>query len=161
VIYANALYAIISHGKDGKGSYKHLNGTLTSCDATALDKENCDSDIVIIDTAPNNSSIAANFYDDYVVWAPKYLLGISAAGSSPTTATALGYQLVNGTACNGASSCSATCPGGKVLIGGGCRGTNGSHVHPEDLYPFSTTQWRCRTAGAVTTLQAYAICITQ
>ncbi len=60
-------WVIVSHGKDGKGSYNY-NGSLKACSST-LDQENCDDDNTFIDTPYNPSS--TNAFDDYVLWKTK------------------------------------------------------------------------------------------
>ena len=63
-------YALISHGRDKKGSYNKSGIAFgTVCDGTSEDKENCDNnDSIVIDSPINKSEIAANHFDDIVHW---------------------------------------------------------------------------------------------
>lgn len=84
----NASYIVISHGPDGRGAYpanatalpsnKLCNTSATansspppctsSASTTCIDIENCNNDGVFFDTTYNDGSIAASYFDDYVVW---------------------------------------------------------------------------------------------
>ncbi|MFZ4540573.1 MAG: type II secretion system protein [Rickettsiales bacterium] len=86
---AGASYSIVSHGPDGRGAYP-VNGTAvpsgklcntsaaansspapctSNATTTCIDIQNCSgSDNNIYDTDYNTSSIAAEYFDDYVVW---------------------------------------------------------------------------------------------
>ncbi len=61
-------YAVISHGKDGRGAYNDKGILVTACGSTTKDSENCDGDAVVIDMRVMDSSTAANNYFDYVRW---------------------------------------------------------------------------------------------
>ncbi len=64
-----AIYVIASLGETGKGATGHESLTIDdACDSTNLDKENCDDDGVFIDDRVNNGDVAANFFDDYIIW---------------------------------------------------------------------------------------------
>lgn len=63
-------YVLVSHGKDGRGSYT-INGPANgkTCGSTSLDSENCDANIVFMDTEMNDmTSVDADVYDDYIAW---------------------------------------------------------------------------------------------
>jgi alpha-tubulin suppressor-like RCC1 family protein/type II secretory pathway pseudopilin PulG len=62
------IFALISHGEDGNGAYLSDSATQTACGATSKDKENCNNNATFMDDRPSQSSIAANYYDDFVVW---------------------------------------------------------------------------------------------
>jgi prepilin-type N-terminal cleavage/methylation domain-containing protein len=61
-------YAIISHGKDGRGAYNDKAVLVTACGATTKDAENCDGDAVVTDMRIMDSKTAASNYFDYVRW---------------------------------------------------------------------------------------------
>jgi prepilin-type N-terminal cleavage/methylation domain-containing protein len=79
-------YALVSHGKNGKGAANRLGTVTTACDNAAKDGENCNNDAVIRDTDIQDGTIAANYYDDFVRWKEMDALGASsaAAGASST-----------------------------------------------------------------------------
>lgn len=68
-VSTKAVFALISHGKDGAGSYVTQTGTLTTCNTGNRDGENCDTDD-IFKTSPvkTNAQTAADNFDDIVVW---------------------------------------------------------------------------------------------
>lgn len=69
VIVNTGAFVVVSHGYDGLGAYRFSSGTLLgSCNATNLDKENCNWDRVFIDGTYNKGAIAANYFDDFVRW---------------------------------------------------------------------------------------------
>ncbi len=82
-------YAIVSHGKDGKGAISRAgtipNGCTDGAATPTLDDENCDNDAIILDTRINDSnSITANYYDDIVRWRTKHFM-LPAKGSALIT----------------------------------------------------------------------------
>jgi prepilin-type N-terminal cleavage/methylation domain-containing protein len=68
----NAAFVIISLGPSGKGGTNFKSGAANDdgCDAANLDGENCDytTDAKIIKAPFNNGSVAASFFDDFVMW---------------------------------------------------------------------------------------------
>jgi prepilin-type N-terminal cleavage/methylation domain-containing protein len=70
---AVVAFAVISHGKDGRGAYNRKGAVLSACNATAKDGENCDGDAVVRDMRIMDSTTLANNYFDYVRWLPIYL----------------------------------------------------------------------------------------
>lgn len=71
-IITNGAFAVVSHGKDGKGAYLFSTGAATAaCDASNLDKENCDDDYTLVDAPYNDGSTAASFFDDVIRWRSK------------------------------------------------------------------------------------------
>lgn len=66
-----AIYVVVSHGPDGKGAWP-MSGTSAAVDCGASgnnDVENCDDDdFTFYDTAYNDGTTEASFFDDYVVW---------------------------------------------------------------------------------------------
>lgn len=64
---ANVIpYVVISHGKDAKGAY-NLKGTqAVACGSATKDAENCDGDVVVMDTRVQDSTTDANYFFDYV-----------------------------------------------------------------------------------------------
>lgn len=63
-------YAVISHGRDGLGAFPANGATIPAaktCSATATDGENCNDDAVFFDTAYNDGTQGALFFDDYIV----------------------------------------------------------------------------------------------
>ena len=63
-----AIFILISHGKDGKGAYDKSGTMLTACGATGADIENCNGDDIFVHSRLNRGDIAANYYDDFIVW---------------------------------------------------------------------------------------------
>lgn len=64
-----AVMAIVSHGKSRKGAYTAKTGAVSiACDATNKDGENCDGDGIFTDAVYNDGAVAANFYDDLIIW---------------------------------------------------------------------------------------------
>jgi type II secretory pathway pseudopilin PulG len=61
-------YALVSHGKDAKGAANRLGTVVYACTNATKDGENCNNDAVIRDTDLQDSTIAANYYDDFVRW---------------------------------------------------------------------------------------------
>ena len=70
---AEAGYAVLSHGKDGKGAYRELSGALkVACGASAnLDVENCDGDATFRAASYSESTVEASFFDDFIHYATK------------------------------------------------------------------------------------------
>jgi type II secretory pathway pseudopilin PulG len=57
-------YALISHGKNGNGSYNSVGSNNLACVTTVNDGENCDADAIFRKQKSDNGS--ANYYDDLV-----------------------------------------------------------------------------------------------
>lgn len=68
-----AAFALISHGKDGKGAYTRGNSIGIPCFAQpGLDNQNCDPDQVFTQTQFNDLNRgAANWFDDLIMWQDK------------------------------------------------------------------------------------------
>ena len=81
----SAAYVVMSHGETGKGATSHSSQTVqTPCDSSNPDGENCDfNDGTYRDGALKESEIAANFYDDWVVWQTRSGSLDRAANSGP------------------------------------------------------------------------------
>ena len=79
-------YALVSHGKNGGGAANRLGTVVTACNNAAKDGENCNNDATFRDIDIQDSTIAANYYDDFVRWKEMDGLGASsaAAGASST-----------------------------------------------------------------------------
>lgn len=78
-----ATFVVISHGPDGKGAYPTNGITIsTPCGSSNNnDVENCDdANMIYYDTAYNDGTDAAKFFDDYVVWSSNALNRIPTAG---------------------------------------------------------------------------------
>lgn len=74
-INTKAVYALISHGKDGAGAYVTQTGTLLTCNTGNRDGENCDTnDTFKTSTVKTKAQVASDNFDDVVVWAtnPNY-----------------------------------------------------------------------------------------
>ena len=72
-------YVIISHGKDGGGSYSRvvtpsITSPTTPCAAGALDNENCNGDSIFRDIRINDSTVNADFFFDIIRWKPIHFL---------------------------------------------------------------------------------------
>jgi len=107
---AGAVYAVVSHGADGKGGYAFNSTTQTiACTAGAIDSGNCDDgDAIFYDAAFNDGdSTSASFFDDYIIWGSNKLN--RAPVLSPTSGyTSAGYGGLSGTTCP-AGVCEAWC----------------------------------------------------
>lgn len=71
---AIVAYAVISHGKDGKGAITRSGQIPTLCTAITIDDQNCNADAVFVDSRMTDSEIAARYYDDLVLWKTKNFL---------------------------------------------------------------------------------------
>lgn len=60
-------YALVSHGKNGKGAANRQGIIVNACDNAAKDGENCNNDIIFRDVEIQDSTVAANYYDDIVL----------------------------------------------------------------------------------------------
>lgn len=86
-INSQAAYAIISAGRDRKGSYRYAVSTSEaaasdSCGTTgALDIENCILTNTAFRDAPYNDGETDMFYDDLMLWTPKFHLSSTTAAS--------------------------------------------------------------------------------
>jgi hypothetical protein len=92
----DVAYTVVSHGPDGRGAFP-LNGTAvptfkqcnnsavansspppctdnTAPNLVCVDIENCDNDSTFYDTAYNDGNIAAQYFDDYIVWGSNALM---------------------------------------------------------------------------------------
>jgi prepilin-type N-terminal cleavage/methylation domain-containing protein len=68
-IGGDALYVLISAGKNGNGAWPKQGGTRTACIAAQKDGENCNDDAVFIDTTLNDgTNTAATIFDDIIGW---------------------------------------------------------------------------------------------
>lgn len=78
-------WVVFSPGKSHKGGYVAKTGSLYSaCDGTAKDGENCDGDGIFTDAPYNDGTVAANFFDDLILWQTRMQLfgNIGTSGSS-------------------------------------------------------------------------------
>lgn len=68
-VLGDAVFVLISHGEDGGGAYLSETGVQIACIAGHIDTLNCDNaDDIFVDERLSNSEIAANYFDDLVVW---------------------------------------------------------------------------------------------
>ncbi len=64
-----AVMALVSHGKTHMGAYTAKTGALYSaCDGAIKDGDNCNGDGIFTDGLYNDGGVAANFYDDLIIW---------------------------------------------------------------------------------------------
>lgn len=65
----SALYALVSHGPDGKGAYSHATGDLKDACASfpGMDQENCDHDDPTFRDAPYSIGSNAQYFDDFIL----------------------------------------------------------------------------------------------
>lgn len=81
-----AAYTLLSHGKDRRGAVIYLTGNPASPDcadgSSQRDIENCDNNATFRDAPFNNGSETANWFDDIIVWTPKFHLAALAGTSS-------------------------------------------------------------------------------
>lgn len=83
-----ATYAVVSHGFDGKGAYaQNARTTGVPCGTSVSnDVENCDDDdLVLFDTAFNDGTNIALFFDDYIVWGSNALMRAPTPDGGPGT----------------------------------------------------------------------------
>ncbi len=77
VITDAAAIAVLSHGESLKGavlSSLSPPAIRDACDSAAKDGENCDNDGIFTDALYNNGAVAANFFDDLVLWKTRAML---------------------------------------------------------------------------------------
>lgn len=69
-VLGKAIFVLVSHGKNGNGAWSKQGSVITSCTttATAKDVEDCDGDSVFTSSMLNEGDVAANYYDDVVLW---------------------------------------------------------------------------------------------
>ncbi|MFO1243088.1 MAG: hypothetical protein U1E36_07850 [Rickettsiales bacterium] len=67
-IFGEAIFVLISSGKDGNGAWRKVGGAQKTCGSTAKDTENCNGDSVFVSSSINESDVAANYYDDIILW---------------------------------------------------------------------------------------------
>jgi len=72
IISSSAVFAVISHGNDAKGSYSKDN-LFTSCGSVGRDIENCDfTNATVTDTQFNDLNYSSSsWYDDIIGWETK------------------------------------------------------------------------------------------
>lgn len=90
-ILTEAVYFVASNGRDRKGAYSYLNGTInTACGSSDnRDVLNCTLNTAEFRDAPyNNGDIEDMFFDDITSWAPKYHFTATDTKSSSLWATA-------------------------------------------------------------------------
>jgi prepilin-type N-terminal cleavage/methylation domain-containing protein len=65
----DALYALVSAGKNESGGWPKEGGARQTCVAGQRDNENCDDDAIVMDIPVNDgTNTTANIFDDIVVW---------------------------------------------------------------------------------------------
>ena len=78
-----AVFAVLSHGADGKGAWQR-NGVRTPCGTVGTDILNCNqtstSPSVFVDAPINDAALGTPFYDDIIAWLPNRLLATCPAG---------------------------------------------------------------------------------
>ncbi len=86
-------YVVVSHGKDAKGSYGVKGVANAACDATNLDKENCNNDYVFINSSIADEVAGAGYFYDLVKVASKSDIdaeAVATVSTSTWTSVALG-----------------------------------------------------------------------
>jgi prepilin-type N-terminal cleavage/methylation domain-containing protein len=76
---AGAAYVVVSHGPDGLGAFPML-GTAVPANkpcGTGLDANNCNGGTSFVDIPYNDGVVAAEHYDDFIVWGSNNLQGAS------------------------------------------------------------------------------------
>ncbi len=81
--FGDAIFVLLSHGPDRKGAYSKTGNILVACDATTLDGENCNGDDIFRTARFTNSTVAADFYDDFVTWYSQDKNPVASAESTP------------------------------------------------------------------------------
>ncbi|HPQ50115.1 MAG: prepilin-type N-terminal cleavage/methylation domain-containing protein [Alphaproteobacteria bacterium] len=64
-INGNAHYAVVSHGRDGKGAFNRESNTKFPCTTGQVDSENCDDDSVFSSAIGHYEANTASFFDDF------------------------------------------------------------------------------------------------
>ncbi len=80
-----AVFAVISHGKNGAGAINFTTNAANAASASADEQENYDTDREIVTRPQQTGGLAANEFDDIVIWLSKYTLfnRMVAAGKLP------------------------------------------------------------------------------
>ncbi len=131
------VYAVISHGKDGKGSYSVSGVANTACDTTNVDKENCNGDYVFMDAPISDAAQGASYFYDLTQFVNKNDI-VAAAETTTPDAVEMEY-LTTGSD----STCGVTAAGN-----GYCWGIN-THGELGDGSMANKTSPTAVTGGAV------------
>jgi prepilin-type N-terminal cleavage/methylation domain-containing protein len=80
-----AVFAIISHGKNGAGAVSYATNSTNPASGSADEQENYDTDRDIVSRAQFTGGAAASEFDDIVIWLSRYTLlnRMVAAGKLP------------------------------------------------------------------------------
>lgn len=80
-----AVFAVISHGKNGAGAINFLTNVANPASASADEQDNYDNDANVVSRPQLSGGTAANEFDDIVVWLSRYTLfnRMVAAGKLP------------------------------------------------------------------------------
>lgn len=80
-----AVFAVISHGKNGAGAINFTTNAANAASASADEQENYDTDRDIVTRPQFTGGAAANEFDDIVIWLSRYTLfnRMVAAGKLP------------------------------------------------------------------------------
>ena len=70
-VLGRAIYVLLSPGPEAEGGWRQTGISQGACDTTRKDGENCDGDNVFTDMRPNDGVIAADFFDDIILWYTK------------------------------------------------------------------------------------------
>jgi prepilin-type N-terminal cleavage/methylation domain-containing protein len=110
----NAAYVVVSHGPSGAGAYP-FNGSaipLTKpCNVATVDGSNCGTTGIFYDTAYNDGSQVAEFFDDYIVWGSNDVMRAPAiTGLYPSCPTG------TGTCEPWCATCATNYPGGGGTV---------------------------------------------
>jgi prepilin-type N-terminal cleavage/methylation domain-containing protein len=79
-------YVLVSHGKDGLGSYKKTGAANAACDASHKDGANCDNNNIFRDVEYLDVA-GSNYFDDVIRWKTKDHMEIQSGKLSITTGT--------------------------------------------------------------------------
>ena len=86
-----ASYVVVSHGPDGLGAYPTEASSIPTAKACAgvstLDGRNCDDDSNFVDADYNDGAVAAQYFDDFIVWGSSSLARTAVNDGIYTSAT--------------------------------------------------------------------------
>ena len=158
-ITTSATYVVVSHGPNGNGAFPFQGAAKTTCNVfIGIDSANCDDgDATFYDSAYNDGTIAAQFFDDFVVWGSNVL---SRSRSAWYSGGALQAAPTAASDCPATSGCEPWCAQCKTNIGAGGLAYNsgtwtaGTQVLCSRIVMNSTPceavcVWGGRTAGGV------------
>jgi type II secretory pathway pseudopilin PulG len=136
---ASGLYAVISHGESGGGSFSKAGGVLRgACPTGTLDSENCDNTNAVFRTMNITETSGVSYFDDFAAVQRNLVVQAIAL---PTCGSGQYLTTVGGTpTCVALPALNlAACPTGQML-----KGVNNGSVQCEDI-AFTPSQLNIQT----------------